>query len=156
MDSNNIRFGSMQCPHCGMERGTDLSPCACGYDPKIGDNSWINMIEIEETYASERERLNKEQEKLVCPHCQFVKDNADDICKACGFNPRTGQIEKFWSSDSLKFPFVEEKEEPLKPPTMPFVNMGWVCPQCGSVYAPHISSCWRCGNNTYKPIEIWC
>lgn len=100
--------------------------------------------------------LNKEREKLVCPHCQFVKDNADDICKACGFNPRTGRVEKFWSSDSLKYPFTEEKEEPLKPPTIPFANMGWVCPQCGSVYAPHITSCWRCSSNSYKPFEVWC
>lgn len=30
-------LGRMTCPRCGMERGTDLSPCACGYGLKIGD-----------------------------------------------------------------------------------------------------------------------
>lgn len=110
-----------------------------------------------EPLLTEKEQLEKEREKLVCSHCQFVKDNADDICKACGFNPRTGQVEKFWSSDSLKFPFVEEEEKskPFTPSPMPFNQMGWVCPQCGSVYALHIASCWRCSSNSYKPFEVW-
>lgn len=24
-------------------------------------------------------------------------------------------------------------------------NLGWICPKCGSVYAPTIFQCWYCG-----------
>lgn len=30
-------LGRMVCPNCGHTRGTDLSPCICGYDPSTGE-----------------------------------------------------------------------------------------------------------------------
>ncbi len=29
-------------------------------------------------------------------------------------------------------------------------NSGWVCPKCGTVYAPHVQGCVKCNN----PMEI--
>lgn len=29
---------------------------------------------------------------------------------------------------------------------------GWVCPKCGSVYGPHVSTCWKCS----APVTITC
>lgn len=95
-------------------------------------------------------------ESLICHNCQNVKDKPNDICKACGFNPKTGEIEKYWSLDGLSFPYKDTEEEPYPPYTPPFTSSGWVCPKCGSVYAPHVSTCWRCSGNHYKPFEVWC
>lgn len=31
-----MRLGRMRCPNCGIERGTDLNRCICGYNPRTG------------------------------------------------------------------------------------------------------------------------
>lgn len=39
---------------------------------------------------------------------------------------------------------VEKKDEPS-----PIIQYGWVCPKCGSVYAPHTSECSRCSSSVF-------
>lgn len=34
-------------------------------------------------------------------------------------------------------------------------NLGWTCPQCGSVYSPTTTECWRC-NKTEQSYTITC
>lgn len=29
-------------------------------------------------------------------------------------------------------------------PNFGYINYGWICPKCGAVYGPHISTCQRC------------
>ena len=33
---------------------------------------------------------------------------------------------------------------PLKEREPVSIEYGWVCPKCGSVYGPNVSSCWHC------------
>lgn len=32
------------------------------------------------------------------------------------------------------------------------LQYGWVCPKCGSVYGPNVSSCWHCT----PPVKLAC
>ena len=33
-------------------------------------------------------------------------------------------------------------------------QQGWVCPKCGSVWAPHVDGCYKCNNTTPNTITI--
>lgn len=37
----------------------------------------------------------------------------------------------------------------------PIGQMGWICPKCGRVYAPHMDWCTNCGG-TYSPNIVYC
>jgi hypothetical protein len=37
----------------------------------------------------------------------------------------------------------------------PIGQMGWICPKCGRVYAPHMDWCTNC-NGTYSPNFVYC
>lgn len=41
---------------------------------------------------------------------------------------------------------------PNKPEKEHYYSYGWVCPKCGSVYGPQVSTCWRCS----APSTITC
>ena len=42
-----------------------------------------------------------------------------------------------WPGNGGNPPGKPEDEKPYYP-------IGWVCPKCGSVYGPQVSTCWRC------------
>jgi hypothetical protein len=29
------------------------------------------------------------------------------------------------------------------------MSEGWICPKCGSVYAPFVSGCWKCNHQSF-------
>lgn len=53
----------------------------------------------------------------------------------------TSLTDVVWPSNTENPPGKPKKDDVYYP-------MGWVCPKCGSVYGPHVSTCWRCSSPT--------
>lgn len=46
MIHDNVVLGQMTCPNCGIERGTDLSSCVCGYNPMTNKVEPLPLVEV--------------------------------------------------------------------------------------------------------------
>lgn len=69
-------------------------------------------------------------------------------CVICGINELTT------GDGYICLSCRNKKEENLIPiPGFPY-SQGWVCPKCGSVYAPHMTECVRC--NPTRKLEVTC
>lgn len=77
----------------------------------------------------------------------YLKTTNNGICLRCGNDLDTAGV--CWNCIHKKF----SEEHPTNTPMIPY-QYGWICPKCGSVFAPHISQCPNCSIVT--PITVTC
>ena len=73
-------------------------------------------------------------------------------CSRCGINDVDTTDTRGGICHDCLFPEIPPHTEQSEPVvTYPVIyNSGWVCPKCGTVYAPHVQGCVKCNN----PMEI--
>jgi methionyl-tRNA synthetase len=52
--------------------------------------------------------------------------------------------------DCYKLTFRESPIKEEKSSDLIYNQYGWICPKCGSIYAPNHPNCWICNSNNYK------
>lgn len=73
MIDNNTILGRMSCPNCGITRGTDMSPCVCGYNPLTG--------KVEDPLAPLREAMSNTPVEKVDMKKQLTLEESAELTK---------------------------------------------------------------------------
>ncbi len=71
-------------------------------------------------------------------------------CRICGSELTTGDIDGLCGTCRSNNSSINQQQ--YQWPFPDSFNVGWVCPKCGTVYAPHVMTCWKC--TPYQPWTI--
>lgn len=129
--------GSNKCPHCGGD--------------EIEYNTQIILTS------------NPPQTQLRCKSCghYFSSGCKTDLIDHDALNKVYDEVKKSFGISDIRDPLPGEAPyigdwppspipcDPINIPNSPnTLNYGWICPKCGRVLAPHVSSCPNCSPAT--------
>ena len=126
-----------------------------------------NRPEFTPKYKSEKISLatvtvleDWEPATILCPKCGGKHTAFNKMCVLTSY-PEQYQ----YKCCSCGHTWTDYKAQPLGPiqswphleyeDVTPIGQMGWICPKCGGVFAPHMDYCTNC-NRTYSPNFVYC
>jgi len=118
-----------------------------------------NTIDKKEFISCAQGAPQWEPSGLMCPDCGSCS-TLIDICNALTSYPQNYAYKcnvcgKHWFSTNYKVSVSQIHGTELKNPEPTYVGqMGWICPKCGGVFAPHINYCTNCTQS--KPPVVSC